>query len=78
MTNPQDKASPSSFASKKCPYCENHLSEEDQFCFSCNKRVGKLNKKTGVAGRPVALGSYVICFLSWAFLIYYLWWAFFR
>lgn len=78
MPNRQGQVPPSSFDSKKCPYCENYLSVEDRFCFACNKRVGKLNKKTGMAEHPVAAASYIICLLSWASFIFYLWWAFFR
>jgi hypothetical protein len=74
---PVQKVNDSAFASKKCPYCENYLAVDDQFCFSCNKSVGKLNKNTGMAEHTVAWISYIICFLAWAFLGFYIWWAFF-
>jgi len=75
MTDQHDKDA--QFTTKKCPYCENYLAVDDRFCFSCNRRVGKLNEKTGMAEPPVAWISYIVCILSWAFLVFYIWWAFY-
>ena len=75
MPDQQDNNSP--FTSKKCPYCENYLTIDERFCFSCKKKVGKLNKKTGLAHHPINWISYLICIISWTFLVFYIWWAFF-
>jgi|APLow6443716910_1056828.scaffolds.fasta_scaffold248144_2 hypothetical protein len=64
------------FTSKKCPYCDSYLATDERYCFSCNKRVGPLDKKTGMAKQPINWLAYIICILYWAFLGLYLWWAF--
>jgi len=75
---PAQKDNVSPFTSKKCPYCENYLAIDERFCFSCNKKVGKLNIKTGIAKHPIDWISYIICILSWAYLGFYIWWAFYK
>lgn len=74
---PQPNETDATFTTKKCPYCESYLAVDDRYCFSCNKKVGRLNETTGMAKHPVAWLSYIICFLSWSFLIFYIWWAFY-
>jgi len=74
MSAQQDSAS--QFTSKKCLHCGNYLAIDERFCFSCKKKVGKLNKKTGMAHQPINWISYLICIISWTFLVFYIWWAF--
>ncbi len=64
------------FQTKKCPYCYNHLGLDDQICYVCKKRVGKINPKTGMAKPPADWLSYVLSLLAFIALWLYIWWAF--
>jgi hypothetical protein len=61
---------------KKCPYCSVPLNLNADECFSCNQKIGKINKH-GMAERPTNYWSYVICALAWAGFFFYIRWAFF-
>jgi hypothetical protein len=68
----------SAFTNKKCPYCEIYLSLNDTVCYSCKKKVGKLNELTGMADHPINWKSYIIFVISVAVLAGYIKWAFFK
>lgn len=61
---------------KRCPECFVNLPLDAKKCFSCHTRVGGVDKH-GKARRGIDWISYVMCILSWAFLISYIKWAFF-
>ena len=60
---------------KRCPECFVHLPLDAKECFSCHAKIGKVDKY-GKARKGINWISYIICILSWAFLIFYLKWAF--
>ena len=61
---------------KRCPNCFINLPIETTRCYSCNTKVGKVDRH-GKAKRKINWYSYLICIAAWAFLILYLKWAFF-
>ncbi len=69
---------PNKLQNKNCPYCHASLGFDDTQCYSCGRKVGKYNPRTGRTEKPTDWWSYVICILSWMFLIFYIWWAFLR
>jgi len=62
--------------SKKCPYCGVPLNLDVDTCFSCKKKVGKIDKY-GMAQKPPDYLSYVICLAAWVGFYLYIKWAFF-
>lgn len=55
---------------KTCPYCSVPLALNVEECFSCKKKVSKVNKH-GIAGKPVNYKAYIICLIVWvAFYLY--------
>ena len=71
-----DKNGDSACATKKCPYCYTHLPLDVKICFSCKKKVGKVEKH-GMAKKPVDWISYIVCLIAWLGFFLYMWWAFF-
>ena len=65
------------FSIKKCPYCSVVLGLNDQICFSCKHKVGKVNEY-GIAEKPVDWMSYVMCFLAMGGFVFFIWWGFLR
>jgi len=61
---------------KICPFCFVPLATEAKTCFSCRKKVGKINKH-GMAKKPINYWSYAVCFLIWIIFAFYVLWAFF-
>jgi hypothetical protein len=62
---------------KKCPYCSVVLGINDTICFSCRRKVGKINEH-GLAEKPFDWLAYLLCFLSIGAFVYFIWWSFFR
>lgn len=62
---------------KRCPYCFAPQVLSATQCNRCRKPIG-VTGKHGIAKKPVHWKSYLVCFFSWGFLFWYLWWAFFR
>ncbi len=60
---------------KRCPECFVHLPLDAKECFACHAKLGKVDKY-GKARKNTNWLSYIICILSWAFLFFYLKWAF--
>ncbi len=71
-----DKNDNPAHATKKCPYCYTHLSLDAKICFSCKRKVGKVEKH-GMAKIPVDWISYIVCLIAWLGFFLYIWWAFF-
>lgn len=61
---------------KKCPYCSVPLALNATECFSCKKKVGKMNKH-GIAEKPANYTAYIFCLASWVGFYLYMRWAFF-
>ncbi len=55
---------------KTCPYCTVPLSVDAEECFSCKKKVGKIDKH-GIASKPANYMAYVVCLLVWVALYLY-------
>lgn len=66
-----------SYITKKCPLCFTYIPLDSLKCPSCKARVGSVDKH-GMATKSTDWGSYLICFLAWAVLAIYVWFAFFR
>ncbi len=62
---------------KKCPYCSVVLKIDDEFCFSCKRKVGKINKH-GIAEKPFDWKGYSMAVISALAFVFYIWWAFLR
>ncbi|PIP37114.1 MAG: hypothetical protein COX20_02510 [Desulfobacterales bacterium CG23_combo_of_CG06-09_8_20_14_all_52_9] len=62
---------------KRCPECFYELPLNAKECISCHSRVGSVGAD-GRAKRPSDWVSYVLCVVSWAVFIFYIWWAFLR
>jgi len=56
---------------KTCPYCNVPLSLNVKECFSCKKKVGKVNKH-GIANKPANYKAYIICLIVWVALYLYI------
>ncbi len=62
---------------KKCPECFDYIPLDAVKCPFCKTRLGSVDKH-GMATKSTNWGSYIICFLAWAVLVIYVWFAFFR
>ncbi len=56
---------------KTCPYCSVPLALNAEECFSCKRKVGKVDKH-GIAGKPVNYKAYIICLIIWVALYLYI------
>ena len=65
-------------AVKKCPACFASLPMDTKVCSYCNQRVKASTNKNGYANKPVNWYAYLMCLLSWAGLMIYIWWVFFK
>ncbi len=63
---------------KRCPGCFTALPMEEKVCPWCNQKVKKSVDKFGHARKPVNWNSYLICLLSWAGVMVYIWWVFLK
>lgn len=62
---------------KRCPYCSTNLNIGDTRCFSCQRRVGEVNKY-GIAKKPLDWKGYGMSLVATMAFIAFMWWAFFR
>jgi len=65
-------------AAKRCPACFASLPMDTKVCSFCNQRVKASIDKNGYANKPINGYAYFMCFLSWAGLMIYIWWVFFK
>ncbi len=63
--------------SKKCHNCGVHLNLKATECFSCNQKVGKVDKH-GIAKKPFDWRGYLTCLVAWITFGIYFWWIFLR
>ena len=66
---------PEELVIKRCPECFVSLPLDAKRCFSCNARVGGVDKH-GKARKGVNWISYIICIISWTIFFVYIKWAF--
>lgn len=64
-------------ATKKCPYCSVTLGMDVTQCHSCKAKVGKPDKY-GIAKKPFDWMSHLLFVISFAGLIYFIWWYFLK
>ncbi len=60
------------FLVKRCPECFVNLPINAKRCFSCNARVGKVDR-FGKARKPIDWLSYLVCLVSWLLFAYFVW-----
>ena len=65
------------YRSKRCAYCSTQLPLDATVCTECKQKVGKVDA-LGRAKKPINWMAYIICVITWAIFIGYLWWAFFQ
>jgi hypothetical protein len=65
-----------SFSVKKCHSCNTPLTLDAKICYSCKRKVGKVDRH-GIASKPTDWKGYTICIISWVIFIVYVIWAFF-
>ncbi|MFC1515136.1 hypothetical protein ACFL7E_00080 [Thermodesulfobacteriota bacterium] len=65
------------YDSKRCPECLTHIPGDATKCTSCGQKVGEPDK-TGMAKRPVDLGSYVMALIAFGALGFFIWYAFLK
>lgn len=73
--SPKDPEERREVAVKRCPDCFVNLPIDAKRCFSCNARVGGVDKH-GKAKPAVDWVAYIICILSWTIFFVYIKWAF--
>jgi hypothetical protein len=64
------------YSVKVCYNCATPLASDATECYSCQHKVGKVDRQ-GKARRPTDWLAYIVCIISWAFFFAYVWWAFF-
>jgi len=65
------------FDTKRCPNCSTHLPANAKTCTSCSQKVGEPDK-TGMAKKPVDVGSYVMAVIAFGALGFFIWYAFLK
>ena len=65
------------FETKRCPECLTHLAADAKNCTSCGQKVGEPTA-TGIAKKPIDVGSYIMAVIAFGALGFFIWYAFLK